>query len=131
MLAPPVPILVMHDDAEIHAMLSMLLEEEVYPVSEAVDGATPLTFLRVTPSPQSVLCNDLVPLMNGEAVVRAMARSHELQRHVILLLTTYNERLSKATRARVEQLDVPVIAKPVEVDHLMDDAVSVVSGKLR
>ena len=62
----------------------------------------------------------MMPHMNGEAVVRLVAEgAHELTRHVFILVSAYGSSLSKDFLQLLQQLDIPLLAKPFDLDVLL------------
>jgi hypothetical protein len=58
--------------------------------------------------------------MNGEAVVRLVAEgAPELTRHVFILVSAYGSSLSKDFLHLLQQLGIPLLAKPFDLDVLL------------
>ena len=123
-------VVVVDGDADLRDTLRMLLEDAGYTVAECDDGLDCLRVLRASPTPLVVLLENLLRRMMGEAVLRAVAADPCLAgRHAYVVLTTSPCALLPHTQHLPAGLSVPVIAKPFELDELLN-AVAQAAGRL-
>lgn len=114
-------ILVVDDDQEIRETLRQALEDEGYEVYEAEDGAEALDILRESVLPFVVVLDLRMPRLTGDALLRRVNRKEHLPaQHTFLLVTANHELLSPVSLRLLERMDVPVVAKPFDLDHLLD-----------
>jgi CheY-like chemotaxis protein len=113
--------LIVDDDRAIRMTLKDLLKEEGYPVAEAVDGLAALSILRDDPHPLVVLLDVMMPRMGGIELLRAVEADPTLGRKRAFLLVTANTHiLTPELRELLARLQVPIVPKPFETDHLLD-----------
>lgn len=114
-------ILIVDDDQSIRETLHMALEDEGYTVYEARDGAEALDILRASAQPLVALLDLRLPRMTGDALLRRIHRKEHLPaRHTFLMVTANREQLSPASLRLLQRMHVSVIAKPFELDDLLD-----------
>jgi CheY-like chemotaxis protein len=114
-------VLVVDDDMGIRKVLYEVLTMEGYTVQTAEHGGPALNILRASSEPMVVLLGLAMPVVDGEAVLEAVAADEELApRHAFAMVTGSRVR---ATTGRVatlrEQLEVPFIAKPFTVGQIL------------
>jgi CheY-like chemotaxis protein len=108
------PILVVEDDAAARALLVVLLESEGYEVVTATNGMQALAAAREH-RPWLILLDLMMPVMGGEAFLRAQRAADDLRRIPVVVLSGHPETPRIATR-----LNAAVwIEKPVEADRLL------------
>jgi CheY-like chemotaxis protein len=114
-------VLIVEDDDVIRATMRMVLEDEGYAVYEAHDGQPALTYLRTSPQPLVVLLDLNMPGLDGEGVLRAVARDASLtDRHAFVLVTAKHGRTLPLTFINLlSELHVPILAKPFDLDELL------------
>jgi CheY-like chemotaxis protein len=123
-------VFIVDDDPGIRAVLRCALQAEGHAVTEAADGVSALNGLRASPSPLIVLLDLRMPRLDGAGVLATVAGDRALaQRHRFVLVTADPLPLPPTLDALLANLDVPVVAKPFDVDtvlgmvaHLADDA---------
>lgn len=115
-------VLVVDDDDGIRATLVFLLQGEGYHVDEAPDGKPALVRLRESHERMVVLLDLQMPGMDGLALLDAVAANEPLAtRHAYILLTATPDRtLPLKTATLLTQLKVPVVAKPFDIDTLIE-----------
>lgn len=117
----PWEILVVDDDEDIRATLRVLLEDAGYTVHEADDGTAALQRLHASTEPLVVVLDWQMPHMDGQQVLEAVAAHTTLAtRHAYLLLTADADSLSQAFLALLRQHQTPVLAKPFDLDRLLE-----------
>ena len=90
-MAAPAPgklIVVVDDDATVRTMVRQALETKGYEVMEAADGlqASQL-FERLSRQPSLLICDVMMPSMDGPTTFREMQRSPEIANIPVVLLT--------------------------------------------
>lgn len=114
-------ILIVDDDQEIRDTLRMALEDEGYEVYEAEDGAEALELLRQSRIPLVVVLDLRMPRLTGDKLLqRVNRRKHLPAKHTFLLVTANRESLSPMSRRLLQQMDIPVVAKPFDLNDLLD-----------
>lgn len=118
----PTTVLVIDDDESIRTTLHMLLEAEGgYTVLEAADGKSAAEVLRASPAGMIVLFDYLMPQMDGAALLALAEREQWLGGHyAFICMTVASQReLPAALAALLAHYDVPLIAKPFDIDNLL------------
>ncbi len=119
-------ILVADNDNDMRAMLRELLEDAGYQVAEAADGRAVLAHLRLTDAPMVVLLDQRMPSLTGAEVVDLYLQAgNPTTPREFIVLTGNPERVKTALNGRV-----PVIAKPFELETLLD-AVAAAAARLQ
>lgn len=114
-------VLIVDDDPRLREMIRTLLEDEAYDIAEAEDGATALAMVRAARDPMVVLLDYLMPGVNGEEVLCAVAEDPELAaRHAFVLVTAQHNNLPASLTDLLARMAIPVIGKPFEIDHFLD-----------
>lgn len=117
-------VLVVEDDSEIRLSIASILGEEGYLVEEAPDGRPALRLLRASRKPLVVLLDLNMPRMDGKALLQAIADDpfdNLATRHAFILLTARDQRtLPLDFAALLTQLRVTFIAKPFDINNLLD-----------
>ncbi len=85
-------ILVIEDESSIAEMLEVLLELEGYRVAVARNGQEGLDYL-ATSRPDLVLCDLMMPFVDGREVVRAMRANRSTQDVPLILMSAGVERV--------------------------------------
>ena len=128
----PRRVLVVDDDAEIQEVLRLMLGDAGYEVMSARDGAAALALLRHDPRGWVLLLDWMMPVMDGQATLEAIAREEELRCCNAFILMTAGVRTLPLPLVRLlGHLEVGYLAKPFELDTLLDmvdDAYTRVAG---
>lgn len=120
-LAPHV--LIVDDDDAIRETLRFILESSGYSVAEAVDGLSAWSLLVSSPRRQVVLLDNLMPGLTADELLEALESDHDgdsARRHAFILITASPQRLPSTLVARLVRLGAPVIAKPFDLNALLD-----------
>lgn len=113
-------VLVVDDDAAIRETLRLVLEDAGYTVEEAGDGMAALRLLRTAREPMVVLLDLMMPGLDGAGLLGTVAGDQRLaERFAYLLVTANNKTLPLAFANLLRNLDVQVVTKPFDVDHLL------------
>jgi CheY-like chemotaxis protein len=117
----PRRVLVVDDDAEIQEILALLLGDAGYEVISARDGAAALALLRRDPRGWVVLLDWMMPVMDGQATLEAIASDDDVQCCTSIILMTAGARTLSLPLVRLlGQLDVGYLAKPFDLDSLLE-----------
>lgn len=120
-MSPHPHILIVDDDQDIRETLRLALEDEGYEVYEAEDGAEALNMLRKSAQPFVVVLDLRMPRLTGDALLRRVSKKEHLPaQHTFLLVTANHELLSPVSMRLLERMDVPVVAKPFDLNNLLD-----------
>lgn len=113
-------MLVIDDDAEIRETLELALEEAGYTVLQAPDGQAALGELRASAQSMVVLVDQLMPRLEGTEFLQIAAHDgDELSRHRYVLMTASPRLLSEEHLADLAAAEVPVLAKPFNLDDVL------------
>lgn len=109
------PILVVDDDEDVRTMLCVVLSAEGYRVTGAADGLEALALIRRDGPPALVLVDLMMPRMNGEDLISAMAQDPRLASIPVAIISG---QLTGRTPAQAPAV-IARLAKPVELDDLL------------
>jgi CheY-like chemotaxis protein len=110
-------ILVVEDDAAIRGLVTEVLRDDGYEVSEAANGAEALEYVG-DHRPDLIVLDLMMPVMDGWAFVEACSR-HECCREVPIVVTSASHDLPK-TAEKLRSYGVRTcLAKPFDVDGLL------------
>lgn len=124
-----VRILVVDDDAAIRRTLRAALEDEAYTVQEAAEGGAALATLRASAQPVVTLLDLRMPGLGGEAVLRTAAADPTLSdSHRFIVVTANKDSISPSLAALMARMGVPVVAKPFDLDELLELVAEVAEG---
>ncbi len=113
-------VLVVDDDEAIRETLRTLLEDAGYRVEEAVEGMEALHLLRASRDRMVVVLDLMMPGLDGAGVLGAVAGDRRLtQQFAFILVTANHNTLTLALANLLQNLDVPFVSKPFDVDHLV------------
>lgn len=114
-------VLIVDDDAAIRETLARLVEEVGYDALTAQDGIMALKVLRSSTRPLVALLDVMMPGMSGVDVLNRVAADERLaRRHAFILMTANLEALPSALVRRLKALSVSVVAKPFDLDTLLE-----------
>jgi CheY-like chemotaxis protein len=117
----PQCVLVVDDDQAIRETLRLVLEDSQYVVLEAADGQTALAMARDSNERLVVLLDLIMPGVDGEQVLSAVAGDEMLAtRHVYVLMTAAHKRLNPTLKALLEMVSAPIMQKPFDLDTLLN-----------
>lgn len=114
-------ILIVDDDRSIRGTLRAVLEDEEYQVLEAEDGNIALALLRASFGPVVVLLDLRMPGLDGAGVLEAVAADARLATHnAYILITATPHSIPTMASRLLDQLSVPIVAKPFDLDILLE-----------
>lgn len=106
-------ILVIEDDHDTRVSMRQQLEAEGYFVFSAADGRQGLELLRRIKPPCLILLDLVMPLMDGEAFVKAVEADEQLHLIPVVLITAFPDK-AKPMLAR------ELVKKPINLKTLLD-----------
>jgi CheY-like chemotaxis protein len=109
-------ILVVDDEPLIAMALEAVLEDAGYQVATAANGQQGLEQLAKTPRPEIVLLDMMMPIMNGPAMLAAMAADPNLGGIPVIVLSSLPE---DAVRARAKGV-AAILRKPYTMDEILN-----------
>lgn len=114
-------VLIVDDDEAIRETIRFALEDAGYSVVEATDGLAALKQLRVGKDRMVVLLDLMMPGLDGAGLLGVVAADARLARQYAFVLLTANTRtLTLAFANLLQNLAVPVLTKPFDIDVLLD-----------
>ncbi len=108
------PVLVVDDDDAIRDSLSMLLEDEGYPVATASNGREALDYLHRGPRPCLILLDLKMPVMNGQEFRLAQQRDRTLSAIPVAVISAHVTK-----QVHVEVAAEAFLPKPVDIAVLL------------
>jgi CheY-like chemotaxis protein len=119
-------VLVVDDEPLIAMALEAALEDAGYGVATAANGRQGLERLAEAPRPDLVLLDMMMPVMNGPAMLAAVAADPDLAGIPVVVLSSLPE---EAVRARAQGV-AAILLKPCTAERVLD-AIARVLGKAR
>ena len=117
-------VLVVDDEPLIAMALEAMLEDAGYGVATAANGRQGLERLAAAPRPDLVLLDMMMPVMNGPAMLAAMAADPDLARIPVVVLSSLPE---EAIRARAEGV-AAILLKPCTAEQVLEAIARALSG---
>jgi CheY-like chemotaxis protein len=108
-------ILVIDDDADIRAILGMVLTAEGHEVETAADGLAGLARLRGGPRPALILLDLMMPQLDGEGFLRELRRDPLTAGVPVVILSGH----TAGGKMAVELGAAGYLGKPVELMELL------------
>jgi CheY-like chemotaxis protein len=113
-------VLIIEDDAEMRTCMTQLLRDEGYTAQELSDGKPALHLLRRSQDRLVVLLDLHMPGMDGRALLHTVAADVDLaRRHAYVLVTADARTLPLDFAKFLTRLGVRVVAKPFDIDDLL------------
>ena len=124
-------VLVVDDSATFRRLVSPVLRDAGYAVSEAPDGMEGLAKLRASTEPLIVLLDVVMPRMGGIGLLNAVDDDKVMEkRHAFILVTATPDVVRPRLIAdMLERLRVPLLTKPFPNEDLLA-AVSAAQSRL-
>ena len=117
-------VLVVDDEPLIAMALEAALEDAGCAVVTAANGRQGLERLAEAPRPEIVLLDMMMPVMNGPAMLAAMAADPELRGVPVVVLSSLPE---EAVRARAEGV-AAILLKPCTAEQVLDAIARALGG---
>lgn len=111
-------ILVVDDDAAIRRAVRLLFERRGYEVGEAASATEALELIDVSPRPEALVCDVLMPEMNGLQLYQRLLDTAPRLRNRVVFLTGANR--DPAVHVPIEQLGVPLLGKLDDLELVVD-----------
>ena len=109
-------VLVVDDEPLIAMALEAMLEDAGYGVATAANGRQGLERLAEAPRPDLVLLDMMMPVMNGPAMLAAMAADPALRAIPVIIVSSLPE---EAVRARAQGV-AAILRKPCTAEQVLD-----------
>jgi CheY-like chemotaxis protein len=122
MRRPDRTALVVDDDAEIRACLSLALESDGWRVTTAPDGAAALQALMTSPVPDLILADVEMPNLDGVGLCNCLRLLPRLAGVPFVQMSAWRP-------ARHAEGAVAMLQKPIDLEALLNLAHSVSTGK--
>jgi CheY-like chemotaxis protein len=119
-------VLVVDDDATIRKMVSRALGAD-YAVYEAVDGLSALEILPRIPEPAVIVCDIMMPQIDGVTLVRELRKQPLLKGVPVIFLTAKSS--PKDFVAGINAGARHYLTKPFSVKDLLDKVASIVKTR--
>ncbi len=113
-------VYIVDDDAQQRSLLREVFQSEGYQVAEAANGQIALTHLRQSQERMIVLLDQMMPVLDGIGVLRAVAADPHLAAQHAYLLISAKWRRPPEIEALLARLSVPVITKPYDLEMLLE-----------
>ena len=118
-------VLVVDDEPLIAMALEAALEDAGYAVVTAANGRQGLERLAEAPRPDLVLLDMMMPVMNGPAMLAAMAADPALAGIPVVVLSSLPE---EAIRARVGEGVAAILLKPCTAERVLEAIARALGG---
>ena len=118
-------VLVVDDEPLIAMALEAALEDAGYAVVTAANGRQGLERLAEAPRPEIVLLDMMMPVMNGPAMLAAMAADPGLAGIPVVVLSSLPE---EAIRARAGEGVAAILLKPCTAEQVLDPIARALGG---
>jgi CheY-like chemotaxis protein len=114
------PLLLVDDEPEILETLHSLFEESGYPILLASNGQEALDRLRASQERHIVVLDNVMPVLDGEGVLREILRDRHLRRRHAIILVSAMARLSRRLTLQrlLQSLSIETITKPFNIADL-------------
>lgn len=113
-------VLVVDDSPVVRETVRAMLEQAGYEVREATNGVEALAALRASPSPQVVLLDYQMPVMDGEEVLKTVAAdAGPLAEHEFIIITANQATFPESFIELLRHLSIRVLPKPFHVAQIV------------
>jgi CheY-like chemotaxis protein len=108
------------DEPEILDTLRSLFEESGYPILQANNGQEALDLLRASQDRHIILLDNVMPVLDGEGVLREILRDKQLRRRHAIILVSAMARISRrlSLQRLLHSLSIETITKPFNIADL-------------
>jgi CheY-like chemotaxis protein len=111
---------VIEDDAAIRQVMRLVLEDAGHEVVEANDGLSGLALLQNSMEPLVAVIDHRLPRLDGCDLLDVVVTDETLrQRHSFVCMTANPTGTVDACGATLEELAVPLLPKPFDIDELV------------
>lgn len=105
-------ILVIEDDHDTRVAIRQALENTGHRIYSATNGSEGLRLLRKIGTPDLIVVDMIMPIMNGEEFIKAKEKSKEFAKIPLLVITSFKEKLALIG-------DNSFLMKPLDLDLLI------------
>lgn len=125
------PLLIVDDESGIREAICLLFADTDHPLLEASNGEEALRIMRESPERLIILLDNVMPVLDGEGVLRAVLQDRHLRHSHAIIFVTAMARLSRRLSLQRLLLDLSIeaIAKPFNLTDL-EQAVERARAKL-
>ena len=108
------PILIVEDDPDLREMMAQLLMLEGFQAHAGSNGREALEYLGGTPTPEVILLDMMMPVMDGWEFLRLQQRDPKIARVPVIILSALDQ-------SRIGNVGaVASLKKPLDFDRLLD-----------
>jgi len=108
------PVLIVEDDADLREMMAQLLLLEGFRTATASNGREALDYLRTGRSPDIILLDLMMPVMDGWEFRREQQRDPQLAKVPVIILSALDSARAAGIGAQA------FLKKPLDFDRLLD-----------
>jgi CheY-like chemotaxis protein len=108
-------ILVIEDEMDIRDTLKLILEDAGFEVHSASNGSDAFDVLKQISTPQLILLDVLMPVMNGCEFRRAQLDSNEFNKIPVLVMSADNH-----ARRKIAETGLTFLKKPIDLTELLE-----------
>lgn len=114
-------VCIIEDDEATLETVRYLLEDAGYEVVTATNGLLGYNMLVTSMERLIVVLDHKLPKLDGCNLLEIVANDERLSaRHTFIFMTASPKRALEDCEEAIEELDVPLIAKPFDIDQLVD-----------
>ncbi len=114
-------VCVIEDDEATRETVRDLLEDAGYEVVTAANGLIGYSMLSNSLERLVVLLDHKLPKLDGCDLLEIVAQDEQLRaRHTFIFMTASPKRALEDCEESLEELDVPLVSKPFDIDELVD-----------
>jgi len=111
---PKGSILVVEDSPDLLTLISEALSIEGHSITAVRNGVEAMAFLAANPAPDLVLCDLVMPDMNGGELIRRLRENKKWATTRVIVISGANKVGEKAAAAGADSF----LAKPFDIDKL-------------
>jgi|SRR5262245_16062124 len=111
--APPCPVLIVEDDADLREMMAQLLSLEGFQPATVANGREALEYLRDGDAPRVILLDLMMPVMDGWEFRRKQQADPALASVPVIILSALDQTRAGNLNAKA------FLKKPLDFDHLL------------
>ena len=116
---PPQRVLIVEDDESIREVMRMILEDAGYRVDAAAEGMAALAQLRASSDRMIVLTDLLMPVLDGEALLRIVLTEADLATRHAYLMVAAKVAPPPGVAELLDKLHASYVCKPFSLEELV------------
>jgi two-component system cell cycle response regulator DivK len=114
-------VCIIEDDEGTREAVRDLLVDAGYDVITAANGLIGHALIRTSPERLVVALDHKLPALDGCDLLEIVAQDEELRaRHTFIFMTASPKRALEDCEAALDELDVPLVPKPFDIDDLVE-----------